>query len=225
MPTRFVYGTQYIRKAPCRHTTGEVPVRITKINSEHLNFWDSTVQPEVDKDLRRADRGWQWPKLVKRNATLVSAIGQKPLALAFGIERTQNDEFIPVALLLVVTNYPALHVTNKKSVFIWYMSSAPRKITESIVGSNNVPSMVCEFCIDTVITVSINRRLDGLIGLHAAPLGGAWLCQRYLKTGLLNLDPNVKLPGIRRFMGNDGRYFYTDMVTALSLSQLYDRYR
>ena len=232
---RFKYGLEPIKKLPAFHHPGDVPIRTCEMNDEHLQLWEAYMQPEIDADKKRVDRGWIWPDLVKTKSYWAGLLGQSPAKFTCGVERWKDGVFIPIGMLLVVRKYPALYDHRKLSVFLWYMSGAPRTAIESHAGPELVPDKkkLGEFLIDLAITHSINRKLLGRLGLHAAPEKGTFLVDFYNGVGLINLHTNVPLPAGRGYLhwiknqsnGNDGRYFYAHHGVALKYTRAFDKYR
>ena len=152
-----------------------MPLRVADMTEHHARWWDEHVQPAADRIHVRADRGWEWPKIRRRGLALGRALaltgrGHNYRALTLGIERSSTGEFVPFGNLLVVDGYPALDNPSERSVFIWYLADAPWEATQNVLPDNEIPKACASILLDVALTISFDRRYQGRVGLHAAPI-------------------------------------------------------
>lgn len=223
MPNRLANGgVPYAVRAPLKYSNGELPIQIKEANAEVLNYWHKNVQLAFINKMvdTRADGGWNWPKIVRRNSIIANVRGQRPKCYSAGV--VIKGRFIPLSLVFLAENYPALYDKSQNSSFIWFMASAPESFFTTVMSHPKIASFG-KICIDIGVTSSINNLNRGVIGLHAAPEGGSKLIDYYeSKCDLKSLDKNVSISLIRR---NDGRYFYLDPNSAFNFSHNHDHLR
>jgi hypothetical protein len=52
-------GVRFVRRAQTR--SGQpVELRVTEMTLPHVQWWNAHVQPVIDRDPERPDRGWNW---------------------------------------------------------------------------------------------------------------------------------------------------------------------
>jgi hypothetical protein len=224
MPVRAQLGLVHVSKAPT-HSGEFVPIRVTEMTLKHARWWQEHVQPYIDDSAEaRADQGWRWPRIYATRKLVAGTLLQRPTGLVAGVILKQ--EFIPVCMVLMVEAYRYLRDPSLESVFVWYATRCPDHVLRNRmrVAPDGVPKRLMEITIDLAITHSYNLMLRGRIGLHAASEGGDDLCAKYESFGLIRLDRNERLPpGVRGWVGNDGRYFYHSEESALRASQRLDK--
>ena len=218
MPQRIFLGLDHISSVPTK-TGGKIDVSVKIANKAVLNYWHSAIQPEIRKLNSRADTGWYWPGKVKFFSYTAKALNQEPCCYTIGIK--QGERFLPCALVFAAERYYYLRDAKKSAVFIWFMSTAPDVIYNKHGLGQSIPKLGFA-CIDVGITASYNNSLLGYLGLHASPKDPGLKNFYGNKCGLLNINRNQNLPGIRQ---NDGRYFYSDVKVALNISRYHDIYR
>jgi hypothetical protein len=227
MPSRAETEVVHVSSAPTRSGIS-VGIRVTSMTLNHARWWHQYVQPWIDRSVdARADRGWRWPRIFATTQMIGNMLGQRPVGLVAGV--VQRDEFMPVAMAMLVEAYPHLPDPSKQSVFLWYATRCPDQVMQMGLKttSDAVPKRLMEITVDMAITHSFNKRYAGRVGLHAAKEGGEELCSKYATLGMIRLPAKHSLPiGVRwRRSGNDGRYFYHSEETALRASQKLDQLR
>lgn len=131
-------------------------------------------------------------------------------------------------MALVVDAYPYLPDPALDSAFLWYATRCPDEVIQMAlrIPPDAIPKRLMEITVDLAITRSYHAEHDGRIGLHASADGGDALCQKYESLGMIRFPDVASLPkGIRRYAGNDGRYFYHSEDTAAAASKRLDAYR
>ena len=227
MPDRKQTRRQFVTKAP--NGNGTVSVRVVAMNLDHVTWWDAYVQKEIDTNFRyksRADIGWHWPRIFYfTNAT--KFLLQRPTGYTLGIVLPGN-KFMPCALVSLV-HYKFFPNRRQKATFLWYLADAPREILDRQLIrfglTYSPPKMLGRIGLDIMTTHSFINGQQGRSELHASPSGGERLMEWYRKQGMINFSSQGKLPGIRRFLGNDGRYFYFTSSDAIIFSQRLDEFR
>ncbi len=216
---------KHVSKAPIKNSTNHTDIVVTVANKEVLDYWHKNIQlPFINTMESRLDKGWDWPKTIYRvHGTIAKIRNQLPVCYTIG--KRIGDDFLPLGLIFVAERYPALFDEAKSSSFIWYLSTAPRRFTEMFLKDEDIPTLG-ELCVDVGITSSFNNSNNGVIGLHASPEGGDWLFNFYQeRCDITNLSKDIKLPFARRFLGNDGRYFYANEDKAEHISVCNNIYR
>lgn len=113
-------------------------------------------------------------------------------------------------------------------MFLWYATRCPDEVIELAldVTPELVPKRLMEITLDLAITQSFQAGEQGRTGLHASTDGGDELRAKYESFGMLRFPRSQALPrGMRRYSGNDGRYFYHSENTAAEASTRLDSYR
>lgn len=195
---------------------------------DHARWWHRYVQPWVDRSSdTRADKGWRWPRLFATTHLIGNTFRQRPVGLVAGVVR--RNEFMPVAMALLVEAYPHLPDPSKESVFLWYATRCPDDVIRIAlkVTPDKLPKRLMEITVDLAVTHSFNAGQSGRVGLHAAAEGGEELCGKYASFGMIRLPATAPMPmGARwRGAGNDGRHFYHSEATALMASENLDPLR
>jgi hypothetical protein len=229
MPLRISRGLIHVSKAPALGG-GQLPWRIFSMTKDDAKWWDEHVQkPFIDAMPGRADSGWNWPwKIFNLTRLAAEALSQQPVAFVAGVECASPPMFLPCVMNLLVETYADLADSRLESVFLWYLSPAPEEFFRSgrgrILGA--VPKALMAIGMDMTITHSYNVMRQGRVGLHAAPKGGKELFDWYTdpaRGGMHAIPKRQRLAGGWR--RNDGRYFYHDETTALTVSRRLDSLR
>lgn len=245
MPLRTVLGLEHIEAIVV--PGGTVRARVIEMEGYDAAWWDEHVQRYIDDlPFERADQGWIWPRIFANVTLLADLILQQPLGYVVEAFDDATAMFRPAVMLMLVGAYPYLLQHELGSVFVWYLSPAPRGyfIGKLRWGNSKIPDSkeLMRVGMDVAITDSYNRRLNGRLGLHAAPKGGDRLLNFYRSEddgGMTQLPATSPLPaGMRSVMDrvkliirgnlrarNDGRYFYHDERTAGSASRRMDHCR
>jgi hypothetical protein len=124
---------------------------------------------------------------------------------------------VPAGMLLLIEQYPwpVAGAAVTRSVFTWFLTSAPAEALVSL--SVPEPRSLGRILIDTALVTSKALGLDGQMWLHAAPGGGARLAHFYGTICHMPAFPvGMALPRRRR---SDGRYFYAIRSLANQLVQ------
>ncbi|EGQ8006851.1 hypothetical protein G5Y06_004503 [Vibrio parahaemolyticus] len=223
MPQRYKGNIGHVRKVKIKNSHRTMDVSVVEASLSLLNTWHNHIQkPHINADDSRLDSGWNWVKFYLGHYNVSKALKQKPKILCIGT-RVQS-KFVPLGLVLVAQNYPAIHNNKEKSSFIWYLTTAHEDFLKIYLDDDDIPSLG-KFCIDLGLTTSFLNLNEGNLGLHADPKGEDGLLDFYKKCNLLPLDVDAKLPKGRKLTGNDGRYFYLDKGSSLKVSQNLDTYR
>lgn len=194
-------------------------------------WWHSHVQPIIDHDPTRADNGWNWLLYVPFAAVAGRVLTRRPVGYAVGIAAPDKDRFIPCALVQLLGRVPALDEHGRKSVFVWFLSTAPDEALTSIedhpVPADRIPRRLGSIALDVAVTHSLNHRRSGRTALYAEERGGDVLLQWYRRRGMTVLPDEDKLPpGPRRLIKpSDGRYCYYTVPAAIQASEELDPLR
>lgn len=206
---------RFASKAPTR-SGEEIEIRVSRMTLAHVRWWHSHVQPVIDEDPTRVDRGWNWLLYVPFATLTGGMLAREPHGYTVGIAAREVGRLIPCALIQLVGRYPALDDHRKKSAFVWFMSTAPDKalldIKEYHLTENRLPKRLGTIALDVAVTHSLNHRRLGRVALHADDDGGDALLKWYQRRGMEVLPAEQRLPrGPRRLLRpSDGRYcFYT----------------
>lgn len=244
MPLRTVLGIEHIAAI---ETPGDMlEARVIQMEDYDTEWWDENVQRYIDElPFERADKGWIWPRILTTQALVAGLLLQQPVAYVLEV-RKKGGHFRPAVMIMLVDDYPHLPKHELPSVFVWYLSPAPRDyfLEKLRFAASEAPDskVLMRAGMDVALTESYNRRLQGRVGLHAAPRGGDKLLEWYQspppKGGMKRLPPTSALPsGVRSTIGrvkliirglrtrNDGRYFYHDESTAFPASRGMDPFR
>ena len=231
MDFRRFTGLSYVDRAPTRDGR-TVPLGVTRLLPEHVVWWQTNVQPVVDRDPTRADNGWNWLLYAPFTFVAGTAIAHAPAGYAVELVTGEEEgDRVPCALVLLVGRMRALDQRRKRSAFVWFLTTAPeaalRRLPETTLGRNDVPKRMGGIALDVAVTHSFNTGNRGRVGLHAAEEGGEALLAWYEKQGMARLPPHKPLPrGFRRVVApSDGRYCYFTPRTALAASRRYDPLR
>lgn len=226
-------GVDFVCAWPVNDAGDVEKISIEPIKEEHTLFWHEHYQQIIDKNTKRADYKWIWPVFYHTTITNMPNQYYNGGGYTVGLNINHKPYFIPLSMCLYYEKAPALHDPNKESIYLWYLSSAPKEAIDSIYVKYKIKANIIRATgltsLDTVVSKAINEKMFGRVGLHASPDGGDFLIQWYQKTGMNQLDEAHPLPavGIRKPINrkNDGRYFYHDRQTAVAFSQKFDHFR
>ena len=213
MPSRFVDGIGFVKKS-----WNGVPLRFVLMDKKMIEAWDNYVSPEIKIDPCRVDCSWDWDVLIKREVKIARILNQKPYSIAIVVPLASQRKVFPVGMMLLACRYQALHNPSDDAVFLWYISAAPKSAIKKWLPANHQPEGIGKIMVDLAITISINKQYRGNAGLHAAqPVSQCsdYLPGWYSNAGLMQLPPSIFISYARY---NDGRYYYTDVASALAIS-------
>lgn len=223
-------GIRFVSRAPTK-AGGEVDIRVTPMALPHVLWWHSHVQPEIDKDPERVDNGWNWLLYVPFTSIVGTTLMRKPAAYTVGIVDDEENRLIPCALVQLFGRYPALDEYQRKSGFVWFLSTAPVSslisIPEYRLTEKTVPKQLGAIALDVAVTHSFNQYRWGRVALYADERGGGSLLTWYRKQGMQVLPKGQRLPPVPRrlFKPSDGRYCYFTPRTAEAASKRLDYLR
>lgn len=215
----------YVRWAPSRKQKALTPLTFEIMMLEHARFWDEHIQPAIEALPDRPDRYWHWPTM-RWLMPLIEHSRQRRCRALVALLLSDAGVPIPNAMLLMAERYPSVDSdVSTKSVFVWYLTTAPTDRLEAL-GVRDAPALG-RACIDAAIVTSQSLGQNGCIWLHADLRGEEWLLAFYEKQcRLMPFPKTAVLPTLgRRFMGNDGRYFFTDALRAEELASEFDPFR
>lgn len=215
----------YVRWALSRKQAALTPLRFSIMMKNHADFWDDHIQPAIKALPDRADRHWHWPTL-RWLMPLIEHSRQRRCRALVALLLSDEGFPVPNAMLLMIERYPSVDPdASTKSVFVWYLTAAPTDRLEAL-GVRDAPALG-RACIDAAIVTSQNLGQNGSIWLHAHSRGEERLLGFYERQcRLMPFPKTAVLPTLgRRFMGNDGRYFFTDALRAEELASEFDPFR
>lgn len=93
-----------------------VPIHVSRMTLQHVRWWNSHIQPVIDKDPSRADRFWNWILIAATSIISGRFLARKPRGYTIGIE--SKGFFIPCALIQLIGKFPYFIDQEKKSVFV-----------------------------------------------------------------------------------------------------------
>ena len=223
-------GTSFVKRAPTK--SGEdVELRVTALALPHALWWHSHVQPVIDEDSDRTDRGWNWLLYLPFTRLAGGVLRHRPAGYAVGVVVPEPGRFVPCALVQLLGRYPALNDNQQRSSFTWFLTTAPVGAMVSIpdyhLSEDRVPKRLGTIALDVAVTHSLNHRGQGRVGLHADEDGGDGLLQWYQRQGMQVLPRDERLPrGPRRLVKpSDGRYCYFTARAAVGFSRELDSLR
>ena len=228
MKLRLWTGTKFCRRAPTK-SGDEVEIRVAHLTLEHVLWWHGKVQPIIDEDAARPDRGWNWLLYASFSTLAGTVLRRRPVGYCVGL--VQGEKFVPCALAQLLGDYPALSDHEQRSTFTWFLTTAPKSAMLSLpeygLAEDRIPKRLGTITLDVAVTHSINHGGRGRMSLHADPKGGPPLLQWYKDRGMKVLPRDQRLPpGPRRLVRpSDGRYCYFTVDGALKLSRGLDHLR
>ena len=194
----------------------------------HVRWWHSHVQPIIDQDPDRADRDWNWLLYIPFSTVAGGVQGRQPVGFTVGLRVEERNQLIPCALVQLLGRFPALDAPKGKSVFVWFLSTAPDEALTSIeeytITEDRVPKRLGSITLDVAVTHSINKHRLGRTALYADEDGGKTLLGWYRRQGMSVLPAGERLPrSFRRLLKpSDGRYCYYTVQSALEASRSLD---
>ena len=200
-----------VKKAPTK-SGATIPLHISKMTLKQVRWWQAEIQPVIDELPNRADKYWNWVLIAASTNVIGRLFTRKPTGISIGIKIGQN--FVPVALLQLVSKFPYLKNPEQKSAFIWYLSVAPKEALLQLEGieikEDLLPKRLGSIALDTAVVYAMNHRYKGRTALHADEEGGDQLLDWYIARGMQIFPKNDDLDiGIRSIIvPNDGRYCY-----------------
>ena len=210
--------TQFVKRVPTVDPSLFYRVQITPIRQRHLLWWDTHVQPQINRLPHRADQGWRW----KRHLTTARLAGFRHHVRDFALTTrhpSRNTEIV-LGFVIVATQYPFLPNPKISSAFLWFCSTIPSSVLTQHLPPP-LPKRLGLITVDMAVTLAFRNLWSGRMGTHAHPQGGRPLQQFYEQTcQMTRLPHHASLPswGRRLFMVNDGRYYYLDEDAALTFS-------
>jgi hypothetical protein len=188
------------------------------------------MQPVIDRDgpaQQRADVGWNWIIFAGGYLDGTATLGrQRFLALTMGV--ADGHTCIPVGLLCVVLHAGHLADPKRRSVYVLYLSDAPRSALSSWLSPDRIPRPIARALLDVALCESIARKWEGRLGLYAGDEGGTKLLDFYTKRHMHNLPKSARVPKRLVELGeapNVGRFFYYETPSALLASCELDSWR
>lgn len=212
-------ASRFVQRAPTRDPAIFYRIHISPIHKSHLIWWNTYVQPRIDRLPNRADQGWRWTRI--RMLCHSAGIAQDVRDFAITTTPPDGSPTIVLGLVVVATKYPFLADPRQLSVFLWHCSTIPQQVLTDYIPEP-WPKQLGQIAVDLAVTVGFRQGWQGRTGTHADPKGGPALLQFYHQTCQMHpLPAHRSLPtlGRRLFQTNDGRYCYLDPIRALSFSQ------
>jgi hypothetical protein len=216
----------YARRALNHAKTGWVDIKIDHMRRQDAQFWDTYIQPVIRREaanqtaaggaLGRADHHWRWTPMRMLLPLTQLLQARRCRALSILVQNSEGNA-VPAGMLLLIEQYPwpVVGAAVTRSVFTWFLTSAPAEALASL--SVPEPPSLGRILIDTALVTSKALGLDGQMWLHAAPGGGDRLAHFYGTICHMPAFPvGMALPGRRR---SDGRYFYATRSLANQLVQ------
>jgi len=223
-------GVRFVRRAPTK--SGElVGIHVSRMTLPHVLWWHSHVQPVIDQDSERADRDWNWLLYVPFSTLAGGVLARQPVGYTVGVRVTKKDHFIPCALIQLLGRFPALDSPKGKSVFVWFMSTAPDEALSTIarhpIAEDRIPKRLGAITLDVAVTHSLNKHRWGRSALYADKDGGDALLHWYQRQGMSVLPADQRLPRSPRRLikPSDGRYCFFTVEAALEASRALDSLR
>jgi hypothetical protein len=223
-------GVRFVCRAPTR-SGRPAELRVTEMTLSHVRWWNSHVQPIIDRDPERADRGWNWLLYVSFATLVDELLFRRPAGYTVGLVARELGCLIPCALVQVMGRFPGLDDHDKTGAFVWFLSTAPDEALRTVPGyplsKKQLPKRLGSIALDVAITHSLNRPTRGRLALYADEAGGKLLVDWYRSRGMEVLDEEKRLPLVPRrlFRPSDGRYCYYTPAAALSASRELDPLR
>jgi hypothetical protein len=200
----------------------------------HVLWWHAHVQPVIDRDSSRTDQGWNWLLFAPFTMFTARTVAHQPAGYTVGMvigDETDEEDFIPCALVLLVGRSRALDHPKKRGVFVWYLATAPTEalttIPEHALNEDQVPKRLGAIGLDTALTHSFNNRRRGRMALYAADKGEDALLDWYRSRRMQVYPDDRPLPfDVRRIVRpSDGRYCYYTIPNAIAASRELDDLR
>lgn len=188
---------------------------------DHVETWQSHVQPHIHGDTNRSDQSWDWHDFFLGLLPFYQLRGYRPKCLS-AIAYSDEGNAVPVGMLFILTRYPRIDSSGEKSTFTFFLTSAPASALAEL-GVTRIPNLG-RYLVDCGMVLSVNGDLNGHSWLHCAPQGGERLLNYYAKICKLKKFPRSKsLPML--LPRNDGRYFFSGGAHAEALLAEFDSFR
>lgn len=210
--------------------SGLVDVTIRNSTIDDLRWWNTNMQPVINRDgpaQQRADVDWNWVIFAGGYLDGTATLGrQRFLALTMGVQSATG--FIPVGLLCLVLHASHLPDQNQRSVYVLYLADAPRSALTSWLTIAEIPKPIAKALLNVALCEAIARKWEGRLGLYAADEGGTKLFDFYIKRHMHNLPQSTRIP--KRLVElkeapNTGRFFYYVTPNAFIASSELDCWR
>lgn len=230
MDLRLWRGTRFVKRAPTK-SGEEIGLRVARMTLPHVLWWHSHVQPVIDRDPDRADRDWNWLLYVPFSTLAGGVLARRPAGYTVGIRADETGRFIPCALVQLLGRFPALDDHERKSAFVWFLSTAPDEalltIEDHPIARDRIPKRLGRITLDVAVTHSLNRHRRGRTALYADKDGEGALIEWYQRQGMSVLPAGQRLPPSPRRLikPSDGRYCYYTVEEALEASRALDYLR
>lgn len=108
-----------------------IPVTVREISPEIASWWDANVQPEINKDLSRADTGWFWQYITSFNEHSVPLV-QRPMGLAICLQIPDTTATLPygrpIGLVQLLRKYAYVADTAFHCIHVQFLSTIPRQL-------------------------------------------------------------------------------------------------
>jgi len=171
------------------------------------------------------------PRRLRLASHAGGVLARRPVGFTVGLCVEEQDRFIPCALVQLLGRFPALNVPEKKSVFVWFLSTAPDAALLSIadhpLDEDHLPKRLGRITLDVAVTHSLNKHRWGRTALYADKDGGGTLLEWYQRQGMSVLPADQRLPPSPRRLIKpcEGRYCYSIVEAALEASRELDDLR
>ena len=207
----------FLTQAPTRQSFRH-PLVFCDATMADIKDWDTKIQPFVEAEPIRADKGWVWQKKWLQSWILGKSLGQEPAIKRLAIEQAQGPD-ITCALLIMAQSYKYPH-NKEPAVYTWYVSAPPTSYFKSL--NIEPPGLLTQMALDSAIMLSFQRGYDGKMWLHADPTNQQGLIDFYGKKCLMT--PLPKQVALTRGT-NDGGYFYYTKQGIIDFCKKFDAYR
>jgi len=152
-------------------------VTVKILSTEIAEWWDSEVQPTIDRDPSRADAAWSWPLFTAVNGWRPPP---KPLPRGFAVclEITRpggEGASQPVALVQMVTRCPFIEEPWQGCVLVCYLSTIPR----SLLAPEHWVGLVGRAGMDVAVVTALESGHSGRVMLTVGTKDSARLVAWY----------------------------------------------
>ena len=185
-----------------------------------IDWWEENIQPNIRKDTNRPDYDWNWRK--QYDYFRILSLRKQPCFFALCTKGKEGTVVLALCHCLTKEQYPP--DTSLRSLFVWYLTSAPKPILCNHIEQSQIPGLIGRGSLDAALVESVAQGHSGRVWLHVAPEGGENLVNVYIKWGMHLIPKNTS---VRRFgyEVNDKRYFYYDENTSIKSIRKFDQYR
>jgi len=208
----------YIEKLPLKSGEEQKVWVEELVNSDRIKWWHKNIQPEI-ANLDQPDSDWNWKKLYSRRLVFP---GKEPKFYALCMKDDEQDIVLSLCYCLCIEQYPV--DLEKESLFVWYISRAPKQAIEKFVELQKIPGLTGRGSLDAALVKSLAKGHNGRVWLHADRKGGIDLLNTYISWGMTKIPETTS---IFRFgvECNDGRYLFFDEHQAELAMSEFDIYR